>query len=486
MKFVNVQQGTDEWLELKRHHRSASEASSLMGQSKHASRRALLRAVATGEKAAIKEYTQKVFDHGHAVEEAARPIQEARMGEDLYPAVALDDEGNRMASFDGITMDNATSWECKQWTKDKAKLVADGRIPSEDYWQLVHQLMVGAGEIKRVVYTVTDGTADNMVSTELHHESAQIDIEQLRMAWEQFDRDAANFHDSQPTLDDPEAQFEADLPAIIAHTDTDVSVKSNVDEVAEQMRAILQRIHTNPETDQQAADANEATKWCKKAEEAISKAEQELQDRTASITDALKAMADLRQQVRQTRLDAEKGVKALKEHRKQELVDNAVADYQAWLGQFDLALFERAGITLPVDQPRFHQAMKNKKTLKSCQEAVDQALADLKVETATFMGRAQRNLSRLFEHHGEQLFPDLVEYIDTDPEAFAAILDRRREQAKKQAENSEASTAHNDGDLKRPSDSEIIHTLAWAYGVEDSTARQWLREMDLTQKEAAA
>lgn len=131
MKTLNVQQGSPEWLSLRTNHFTASEAPAMLGLSKYKSRDQLLREKATGLSEEVGAAKQRLFDAGHAAEEAARPIVEQMIGEDLFPATGTQDiEGlPLLASFDGINMAGDTCWENKLFRADLARkpLAGEGR-----------------------------------------------------------------------------------------------------------------------------------------------------------------------------------------------------------------------------------------------------------------------------------------------------------------------------------------------------------------------
>ena len=116
MKVHNVTQGGDEWLALRAGYFTASEASAMMGASKKVSRSELLRMKATGDEQEFSRWVQEnLLDKGHEIEALARPIAEKIIGEELYPATAIDDDGYLLASYDGLDMMEAACWECKWW-----------------------------------------------------------------------------------------------------------------------------------------------------------------------------------------------------------------------------------------------------------------------------------------------------------------------------------------------------------------------------------
>src|SRR5690625_536314 len=197
MQVINAQQGSDEWLAIRRSHNTASEASAMMGASPYLSRSQLLDQKKTGVTPEVDAHTQAIFDRGHEIEHAARSIAEDIIGEELYPSVALDDDGYLLASFDGITMLEDVIWECKSWNKQKASEVPDGRCPTSDYWQVQQQLAVSGAE--RCLYMVTDGTEEKTVYCWVTPNAE--DIERLRAAWAQFDKDLESHEPAAPQIE---------------------------------------------------------------------------------------------------------------------------------------------------------------------------------------------------------------------------------------------------------------------------------------------
>ena len=71
MKILNWVQGSKEWIEGRKTHDTASEASAMMGDSKYMSRNDLLQQKKTGVSKPVNAATQRIFDLGHAYEDNA-------------------------------------------------------------------------------------------------------------------------------------------------------------------------------------------------------------------------------------------------------------------------------------------------------------------------------------------------------------------------------------------------------------------------------
>ncbi|MBU0536861.1 MAG: hypothetical protein KKF24_15995, partial [Gammaproteobacteria bacterium] len=160
MQILDLVQGSREWSIKRGQHPTASEASPMKGASKNLSRNDLLHMKSTCTEQEFSDFVQKhVLDKGHESEALARPIAEEIVGEELFPATAVDDNNYLLASFDGVTMMENIIWEHKQWNEAKAECVSRDEVPPEDHWQVVQQLVVSGAE--KCLYMVSDGTKKN-------------------------------------------------------------------------------------------------------------------------------------------------------------------------------------------------------------------------------------------------------------------------------------------------------------------------------------
>jgi predicted phage-related endonuclease len=145
VKIYNVVQGSPEWHALRARHRCASEAPVMMGCSPKMQRTDLVRMKATGDEREFSHWVQEhLLERGHEVEAYARGVIEAQLGEELYPATIGDDDEYLLASYDGITMDGETGFECKLWNEDLAARCARASVPPKHHWQLEQQILVAA------------------------------------------------------------------------------------------------------------------------------------------------------------------------------------------------------------------------------------------------------------------------------------------------------------------------------------------------------
>ena len=187
----SVAQGTQQWLDLRANHFTASEAAAMMGDSKYQSRQALLAEKTTGIRKEITPAQQKIFDKGHAAEAAARPLIEQLIDEDLFPIVAT--EGELLASFDGLTIDDAIVFEHKLYNKTLFQQVLSDRdgggLEPHHFWQLEQQLLVSDAE--KAVFVCSDGTSDSMAIC--WYQSKDERRQALLAGWKQFKDDLAEY-----------------------------------------------------------------------------------------------------------------------------------------------------------------------------------------------------------------------------------------------------------------------------------------------------
>ena len=158
-KIVNIQQGSDEWSELRAKRFTASEAAAAMGQHKYMSRNDLLRQKATGLVPEVSAHQQRIFDDGHRAEASSRTLVEAIIQDDLYPIVLDDEDGGFLASMDGLTMCGAVGFEHKWLSADLSAQIDAGNLDEHYLIQLDQQFALSGAE--KIIFVGSDGTEKN-------------------------------------------------------------------------------------------------------------------------------------------------------------------------------------------------------------------------------------------------------------------------------------------------------------------------------------
>ena len=179
-------QGSADWQNYRLAMFGASEAAAMLGLSSKVSRTELLHMKHTGTAKEFSDWVQaNILDHGHAVEALARPMGEELVGTELYPVTCS--IGRLSASCDGLTMAEDVAWEHKQWNAALAAAVDEGVLPDE-YQPQCQQIMMITGA-EKVLFMVSDGTIDNMVS--MYVEPSPEWQERITAGWAQFEADLA-------------------------------------------------------------------------------------------------------------------------------------------------------------------------------------------------------------------------------------------------------------------------------------------------------
>lgn len=440
MKIIaNLLQGTPEWLAYRAGHHNASDASALMGYSPYKTRDQLVAERATGITPAVDAATRRRFDEGHRVEALARKIIEDRIGEDLFPVVAESSADPKLsASFDGITLNEETVFECKLWNETKAaNLRGDHHVPDADWWQLVQQAL--ASGCKRIIYTISDGTPERTVSLEVSGDELRGFAPQLTAAWAQFDEDVAHY---QVQESKPQAVGAApdQLPALRVEVEGRV-LATNLDAFKSSAMAVLGAINRDLQTDDDFADAEKTVKWCKGVEERLDATKANVLAQMQSVDDVCRAIDAVSAETRKVRLELDRLVKAEKENRKMALVRSG-ADVVAQHYAGTNATLGKYGLPLPADVPaRIGQSIKGLKTLTSIQNAVNTEVARIKIDVSQKADAIRENIAVLdgFKDHAA-LFADAVVLAHTKQPDDLRNLCRARiaEQAKADAERIEA------------------------------------------------
>ena len=375
MKIHDLVQGSPEWAAFRLSHHGASEAAAMLGLSKRTTRSELLRIKHTGTPKEFSEWVQEnILDYGHEVEAMARPLVEDLIGDDLYPVTCSDEDigGHLSASCDGLTMTGDTAFEHKQWNAELAASVAAGLVPDE-YMPQPQQIMMITGA-KRVIFTVSDGTPDNFVSTEVQPDAAW--FERIRDGWSQFDRDLQAYvlPEPQPIL---VAEAVQALPAVAVQISGQISVRENFNAFEVALRDFLDnKLIREPQTDQDFVDLDQQIKAMKKAEDTLDAAEAMMLAQIESVDQAKRQKDMLAKLVRDNRLMAEKLLESEKTRRRQERIEAARKAFADHL--FD-AQRDLDGLRLDIVAPDFAGAIKGLKTLTSIDDKLATALANGKI-----------------------------------------------------------------------------------------------------------
>jgi len=419
MKALNVEQNTPEWMEARSNRFTASEAGAMMGVSPHQSRDDLLRQKATGIKPDVDAATQRIFDRGHELEAMARPIAEALLKDGLYPLTGVHDDHDWMlASFDGITLDGLTVWECKTLNNKLRESLAAGVIPDQYHPQLEQQLLVSGAE--RVLFMGFDG------ETEMHawYDSNPVLLDQLLYGWKQFKEDLANYTPPTEVSAEVVAEPIESLPTLTVQITGGVT-KSNLDDYKAYALDFIRNINTDLKTDEDFAQAEAVVKFCASTEKELEAVKQAALNQTADIADLFKAIDEVRTETRTKRLITEKLIKARKQMAKEERIMNARKAFNDHLRNLQARISNV--VDIPDVDENFAGVIKNKRTIASLENAINTELARIKIKANELTDRIDGNINIMLELAPEHrfLFMDLQKTCTKDADDFTAMVKTR-------------------------------------------------------------
>jgi len=530
MQIQNVTQGSPEWKALRTNHNTASEASAMMGKSKYQTRSALLEQKAIGMAEEVTPAQQAIFDRGHAAEAAARPIAEEIIGEELFPATALDDDGVLLASFDGVTMLGDVIWEHKL-INDALRSATVDTLDEHYKIQMDQQLLVSGAEI--CLFMASDGTTEDC--NHFWYTTTPERLAAIKSGWDQFNADLAEY---QPKAKEQPATGATtqDLPAVSVQVSGDLSIVDNFDRFEAELNAFIEdRLIRDPKTDQDFADLDNQVKQLKKAEDALDAAEAQLLAQVEAVESAKRRKDMLHKLARDNRLMAEKLVKSQKQAIKLEIAQQgkqAVEDHGAKVQ----ATLE--GYTLPRVPTDFNEAMKGKRTITTLQDAADNEVARAKIAINEAADLIRANAKIIAEAGYEFLFADRQQLVTAEPAHLKTIVsariaehkekerqkeEARREQIRKEEQAKAEREAQQKADAEkaaqqaketpkpepaaeqpaqvksepraeykakedpiRPSDQDILRAIAAEFQVDVHTAAAWVLEMNQQELERVA
>lgn len=403
MKILNLVQGSPEWHAHRASARNASDAPAIMGASPYVTRAELIRQKATGIVPEVDAKTQAVFNRGHEVEPLLRALAEKMIGDELYPAVATSDDGYLSASLDGATMDERVIFEAKQSNTGKVIAISEGRIPSEDKWQIVQQMAI-CESAEKCLYLVGDGEEDGTYSLVIRRAEIETDITALRAAWAQFDADVAAYV-PEPVKVVPVAAPVESFGALSLRVEGRV-LASNLDDFRADSQTFIARLPkpSDLKTDQDFVNAKAAIKACEEAESRIESAIANARAQMSDVDTVFRVAEEESEKIRAARLTLDKVVKAEEQNRKVEIANNAafqIGDFYAKLNA-NMAV----GVVLADPRPSIAAAIKGLRTIKSIEDAAAQVVANAKIAASAEAERHRANLALLEKAGRPELFAD--------------------------------------------------------------------------------
>ena len=449
MKTVNLQQGTPEWKQWRASRFTASDAPVMLGISPYRTRESLLREKAIGDAPEHSDATLALFAEGHRAEGLARAMVERMIDDELYPTVVEDDDGQLAASLDGMTLDGDTLFEHKL-LNDDLRACRDNGAPIPEHYraQMEQQLMVtGAREVLFVASRWDDAGRQTEEPLHAHYESDPIMSRRILDGWAQFARDLKSWQPD-TAAPAPEGSAPETLPALHVEVRGQV-IASNLTAFRERAMAVIGNINTDPRTDEDFADAEKTVKWCKEVETRISGAKQNALGQTGDIDALFRALDEVSEFARKTRLTLEKAVKSKKDEIRADRIRAATVAYADFVAQ----AMQDAGFQITVPRTDFAAVIHGLKTLASIDEKLGAALSREKSAFAARMDDAAAKLEWMRTEtdaaQWSSLFSrDLIDLLDLPADAFRDAVTGRiakaqaeqaaREEAQRQAAEARA------------------------------------------------
>lgn len=411
MKTVSLIQGTPEWAAHRARHWNASDAPAMLGVSPYKTRAQLLRELATGVSPEIDPATQRRFEDGHRYEALARPLAEQIIGEELFPCVGVTDCGRYSASFDGLTLMGDTVFEHKSLNDELRHAMRDGmgsgaELPEIYCVQMEQQCMVSGAE--RVLFMASKWDGEDLLEMRRCWYTPNPDLRRRIIAgWQQFEADLAAYAPEPAAAPVAAGRAPDQLPALHIEL-TGMVTESNLAEFRDRAIQVFQGISTDLQTDQDFANAEQTVKWCKDIEDRLKGAKDHALSQTASIDELFRAIDAISAEARTKRLQLDKLVSRRKDEIRAEIVQRGVDQVGAHYRTINATLGEFALQVPATVRSDLAQAIKGRKTVASLNDAIDAAVADMKIDASQTAERVRANIAVMCEAAAdhEQLFAD--------------------------------------------------------------------------------
>jgi len=470
MIIHHLTQGSDDWLQFRAQHFPASEAAAMLGISPYKTRDELLREKATGLVPEVDEATQRRFDEGHRVETFSRLIAEEKIGEELYPCVGVLEGTKLSASFDGLTIDGSTVWECKTMNAELRRVFTDDLPLPEHYCAQMEQQLLVSGAHKVVFFAAAfedDGTMREL--GEMDYTSNPALRQRILDGWAQFEKELAGYQVQPLPTPKPTGKAPESLPALHIQA-TGKVLASNLDTFKQQAFAVLDSINRDLQTDDDFANAEITVKWCKDVEKQLDAAWQHVLSQTVDIAAVEKTIKDVIAHTRNIRLELEKLTKAEKENRKLELVNAGAEAVIAHLAACNQSLGE---FVLPLrgnPMTEFSAAIKGLRSLASMQDAINTKVAEWKIAIDADARRVQANSALLTEHKSSMhLFPDAGKLVlEKEPDDLRNLITARIAEA----ERAERERQERERQERERKEQELAEALGEACWLRDARAEE--------------
>ena len=229
------------------------------------------------------------------------------------------------------------------------------------------------------------------------------------------------------------------LPQLVLEVSGQV-VSTNLDAFKASARNFIDGINTDLQTDDDFIAAESAVKVCKETEDRIDEAKAAAISRMATVDELFKVVDEIREEIRAKRLVLERTVRSRKEHVRTEIVEEA---YQGLLDHRERT-FESTGYRIGIIKTPLIDALRGKKTVRTCREAVEFVAGTIRENITTQATNLSINRKALKSGEGIDhifLFPDFDEIGLHDPAVFSRVAAERIAAQKAAEEQRQAKAA---------------------------------------------
>lgn len=193
-------------------------------------------------------------------------------------------------------------------------------------------------------------------------------------------------------------------------------VKSSLDTFCDQLKEATKSLDRELVTDGDFEAAEKDAKFLKSAEKSLKSAKDGALKQAEDIQKLFAAIDDVSEEARQARLGLERQIKARKEERRKEILDEYSTQIAGGLGR--------------AWRPRLDAVMKGKRSFESMESAVVDELKKLNYQ----IHESQSLLDQFLEKHEKSLIPDASALLQKPAEELKVELERRVERAQAEAE----------------------------------------------------
>ena len=177
---LNLEQGSQKWLDARKNHFCASEAPAVMSVNPYFPRNPT--ELAKQKLGYVNTFVSQAMKEGHRLEPIIRQQVEDQTEIGFMPAVMVKDK--YLASLDGINFDGDTILEIKAPQSNNAtvKWAMEGRVILPHQYQIQHQLMVSGAD--KCIYAVRNPEDGQIITCDVFPD--QILQKKLKQAWADF------------------------------------------------------------------------------------------------------------------------------------------------------------------------------------------------------------------------------------------------------------------------------------------------------------